>query len=412
VGEKTPGSGYIKKQAAAEEEMGDSKKFADKVSEKLKKANSGVLIRLCIPEKNPGILKKAEDILKKNIREADVLCRIEENEFAIFMELPGEEYISKVVDRIYRLFLYPVEGIRVFINAGISVYPSDGEEFEELFEKSGTALKEALKEGIDAVKFYSQTLEKEKAEKFKTNELIEKAIKEDLFTYFYQPFFKAENLEVAGFEALLRIVEKDGKVHPAADFIKTLEKHPYMGRLEEKLVRTALKNSEKWGLPVAVNISERGFISGNFLKYLIEHCKSECKIIIEIVERALIKSHVHYIDVLEKLKDTGLKVAVDDFGAGYSLLAYLRDFPFDMLKIDRSFTKDLPHNNRARLIFELIVQLSRDLGVEVCAEGIEKEEQLEFVKKVGCDYVQGFLFSEPMSEEEVEKKFSFRKTGH
>ncbi len=383
----------------------DFKKFVSEVSESLKRVKAGVLIRLSVLEKNDRVFKRVKKILKENIRKTDMLCEVKENGFVIFIELSDKKHASKIGERIYRLFIYPVEGIMVFINAGISIYPSDGNTFEELFEKAGTALKEAIKEGPDLIKFYNQTLEKEKTESSKIEMLIERAIKENLFTYFYQPFFETKNLKIAGFEALLRIVEKDGKVHPAGNFIHVLEKHPYINILEKKLLKEAIRNSRKWELPVAINLSEKGFITGSFLKYFITHCESECKIIIELVERMFIQSPVHYVDILEKLKDIGLKIAIDDFGAGYSLLAYLKELPFDILKIDKSFTRYLPHNRRARAVVELIILLSKKLGVKVCVEGIERENQLEFVRKINCDYVQGFLFSKPLPEKKVENFF-------
>ncbi len=380
------------------------KRFVNEMTESLKKVKSGVFIRLSVLGKNNEVFKRVKKILEENIRKTDMLCKIKEDEFLIFIKLSNEKYASKIVKRIYKLFIYPIEGTMIFINAGFSIYPSDGNTFEELFEKAGIALREAIKEGPDSIKFYSQTSEKARTEDSKIEKLIEKAIKYDLFTYFYQPFFNAKTLKVAGFEALLRIVEDDGKVYPAGNFIHVLEKHPYISILEKKLLKEAIRISRKWELPVAINLSEKGFITGSFLKYFISHCESECKIIIELVERMIIQSPVHYIDILEKLKDVGLKIAIDDFGAGYSLLAYLQELPFDILKIDRSFTKNLPHNSRARAIVELIVLLSKKLGVKVCVEGIEREDQLDFIRKLECDYVQGFLFSKPLSEKEVEKK--------
>ena len=392
------------------------KEFAAKVSERLKTIKAGVLVRIDIFEmgyinliygfeKGNKILEVVEERLKSHIRDVDMLAKTGGDEFTVFIELSKEENAWAIAEKLYRLFIHPIENISVFINAGISIFPVDGKTFTELFEKAGWALKGAKKEGPNVIKFYTLAFEKEISELLKIETLIEKAIKNDLFTFYYHPIFDARNLKIYGFETLIRIVEEDGTIHPAGDFIYILEKHPYIHVLEEKIIKEVVERSKKWDIPIAINLSETGFLTGKFVEKLLKYCKPKCKIIIEIVERTLIKDPKRALEILTELKKIGLGVAIDDFGTGYSSLAYLRDLPFDILKIDMSFIKELPYNSKAKNIVEFMVDLGKKLNVKVCAEGIEKKEQLEFLKNIGCDYVQGFLFSKPLPPEKIEKKY-------
>ncbi|RKX59724.1 MAG: hypothetical protein DRP29_04010 [Thermodesulfobacteriota bacterium] len=391
------------------------KEFAIKVSKKLQVIKAGALARIDIFEmgyinliygfeKGNKILEAVGNLLKKHMRYTDIVAKTGGDEFAIFVELPKEENTIAIAEKLRELFIFPIENVTVFINAGISIFPIDGKTFTELFEKAGFALKEAKKEGPNVIKFYTLAFEEKITDLLKTETLIEKAIRKGLFKFYYQPIFDTKTLKISGFEALARIVEEDGNLYPAEKFIYVLEKHHYIDVFEEKLIKEAILKSKKWNLPISINLSERGFLTETFLKKIIKYYQSGCKIIIEIVERTLIKDPKRAIEILTKLKEIGFYIVIDDFGTGYSSLAYLKDLPFDMLKIDISFIKELPYNQKVRRIVEFIVELGKKLKVKICAEGVEKKEQLEFLKNIGCDYVQGFLLGKPRSQKEIENR--------
>lgn len=405
----------ITKNSPSSSKLINFEKFAIKVSKKLQIIKAGALARIDIFEmgyinliygfeKGNKILEAIGNLLKKHMRYTDIIAKTGGDEFAIFVELPKEENTIAIAEKLRELFIFPIENVTVFINAGISIFPIDGKTFTELFEKAGFALKEAKKEGPNVIKFYTLAFEEKITDLLKTETLIEKAIRKGLFKFYYQPIFDTKTLEISSFEALARIVEEDGNLYPAEKFIYVLEKHHYIEVFEEKLIKEAILKSKKWNLPISINLSERGFLTETFLKKIIKYYEPGCKIIIEIVERTLIKEPKRAIEILTKLKEIGFYIVIDDFGTGYSSLAYLKDLPFDMLKIDISFIKELPHNQKVRRIVEFIVELGKKLKVKICAEGVEKKEQLEFLKNIGCDYVQGFLLGKPRSQKEIEKR--------
>ncbi|MCS7203684.1 MAG: EAL domain-containing protein [Thermodesulfovibrio sp.] len=356
-------------------------------------------------EKGNKILNEIQNRFLYYFKDVEIVTRAAD-EFIIFMEIPMKEEIPQLIERIHNLFLQPIENIHVFINGGISIFPIDGKDVCELFEKAGLALKEAKKKGPNVIESYTTLFEKHLSEVFKIENLIREAKQKDLFSFYYLPIFDLKTLKPWGFELLLRIVEKGGKVHPASEFINVLERDPYMKVIEEKIVKEVIEKSQKWNLPVTINISEIGLLTTHFIEVFSSNCKlKRCKIMIEVVERIIIKEFTRIIQVFEKLKEVIGGVAIDDFGTGFSSLGYLKELPFDIIKIDISFIREIPQNQKAKNIVEFIVELGKKLNVIVCAEGVEKVEQLEFLKEIKCDLVQGFLLERPLPASEIEKKY-------
>ena len=208
-----------------------------------------------------------------------------------------------------------------------------------------------------------------------------------------------------GFEALVRIIDEDGTIYTPAVFIDFLENSKYLVDFEDWALQKVEEQIKKWKIPISFNVSARSFRRDDFIKKLEEVCK-KCKKLfaIEITERVFINNMERAVKILENLKEYS-NIAIDDFGTGYSSFNYLKELPVSILKLDISFTKRLLEDGKDRLIVKSIVKLARSLKIKTLAEGIEKEQQMEILRKFKCDFLQGYLLAKPMPAHEIEKQF-------
>lgn len=221
-----------------------------------------------------------------------------------------------------------------------------------------------------------------------------------------KPYFNSQTLEIAGFEALIRIVDNNGKVYTPNIFIDYLENSHYLREVETWALKEVIEKIKKWNKNISVNISGKNFISPVF-PTLIQAIPSEIreKLVIEITERIFIENTQFTMEVIKDIKSMYKppKIAIDDFGTGYSSMIYLKDLPIDIIKIDRSFIRDMSNDKKSLAIVMTMLDLGKRLDVLTLAEGVELEEQYNLLKVAGCDYVQGYLFAKPLPEEEIEK---------
>ena len=356
------------------------------------------------------VLKEIANRLRRNFRRTDIIGRIGGDEFGIFITgLRKKEDLFLIEEKLENIFEEPIkvndETVRIDINGGIAVYPEDAKEFEHLYDRAMIALKEAVKEFPGEIKFFNPVMEDRAKKKLETEKLIDRAFKENLFRFYYQPYFYTDTLKIAGFEALVRIVNGD-KVYPPYVFIEILEKGKYIRRFEDWALEEVLRCVRKWKLPISVNIYPKSLKDEAFLKKLSQVCISEKdRIIIEITERTIVENIDAVKRLFEEIKKFKCKinVSIDDFGTGYSALAYLKTLPADIIKIDISFISELTKGKREKALVKTIIDLAHAFGMQTIAEGVETQEQYEILKELGCDMVQGFLFAKPMPEEEIDK---------
>lgn len=360
------------------------------------------------------VLKFLANKLKTNFREKDIIGRISSDEFGILLTgIKNKESIMIVLEKIRNSLKERVrledEDIVISINGGIAVYPEDGKNFEELYNKASVALKEAKKDGFGVIRFFNKEIE-EKTEKLLFAEnLISKAIEKGLFKFFFQPYFNTQDLSIAGFEALVRIVDEDGKVYTPNFFIDYLENSQFLRDFENWALKEAISTSIKWNKIISLNISARSFNDEAFLERLF-NIPQESKITYELTERIFLKEPDRVKKFLEMVKEKdNIKIAIDDFGTGYSSLTYIKDITANILKIDISFIRSMMEKPKDRALVKTIIDLASNLGMESLAEGVETEAQYKLLKKMGCTYVQGYLFSKPLPQEELESIYSIRE---
>lgn len=354
------------------------------------------------------VLKEVSERLKSRFRDGDLFARISSDQFGVMLSsLRKKEDIIVIAEKFMDIFNeeFQIEDISlpISVNAGVAVYPDDDTEFDELYKKASLALKEAKASGQPELRFYNREIE-DRASVFAFAEsLITKAVKENLFVFYYQPYFKTDDLSLVGFEALVRIKDMDGKVYNPSFFISILENSRFLRNFELWGLNEAKEKSKKWGKCVSLNISGRSFKDDKFLN-ILQEVEEEYSITYEITERLLIDEFEKIRSLVSQIKSKkNIRIAIDDFGTGYSSLNYLKDIDADIIKIDMSFIRSMVDTPKDLAVVKSIVDLAKNLGMESLAEGVETPQQYKILKSIGCTYVQGFLFGKPMPEEEVER---------
>jgi len=271
------------------------------------------------------------------------------------------------------------------------------------YNMASIALNNAKKVGANCFRFYSKEYTEEVNSYAKALKLIEEALKNNEFELFFQPYVDIKNEEIVGFESRLRIVKKDTVVSPYY-FIETLENSAVIVEVDLKMLDILEKFMKEHNKKVSFNLSERSFRSKKVLNKIFNIAKKyPNRLIIELIERIFIDDIGYTKNILNDFKRNNILIAMDDFGTGYSSLSYLKEFDLDIIKIDISFVKNMLHNNIDLNIVETITHLAKKLNINSLVKGVETKEQAELLKKIGVDYLQGYLYYKPMPINEVIK---------
>lgn len=290
--------------------------------------------------------------------------------------------------------------IRTGLSIGIAIYPSDGSDAETLLVNADAALYRAKREERGSVRFFEAEMDKQLRERRTLQHELRSAIELNQLTLHYQPQARIDG-EVIGFEALMRWKHPARGMIPPGGFIPLAEDSGLIMQMGEWSLREACRQAASWARPlhIAVNLSAVQFQHGDLPtlvhSILLETGLSPRRLELEITESVLIGDFSRALSILRRLKSLGVKIAMDDFGTGYSSLSYLQSFPFDKIKIDRSFISKLDQNPQSHAIIRAVIGLARGLSLPVCAEGVETEDQLAFLTREACDEIQGYLIGRP-----------------
>jgi len=346
--------------------------------------------------------------LKDTFKNTDTIARVSADTFGVYILVENSMDVFYAYQKIseFNDFKFEIDNktINININAGITLSPRDGMTFQSLYEKADITLNKAKNEGEGVISFYDMDIEKDLEEHFGIVNLVMKAFEQNLFVFHFQPYYYTDTLRVAGFEALVRIIDKD-KIYYPNSFIDYLENSRYLSRFEDRLINETIEKIKKWERNISINISGKTFNNPDFIlkiKNIPEEVRD--KIIIEITERFFIEKPERARDIISSIKkmNNPPKIAIDDFGTGYSSLVYLKDLPIDIIKIDIAFIRDMLKDKKSFAVVQTIIELAKRLEKLTLAEGVEREEQLNILRFLGCDLVQGFLLSKPLSAEDVE----------
>ena len=387
------------------------------------------------PEISDALLKEVSERLLDCVRSSDIVshggdydpsritAHLGGDEFSILLtRIQNENDASYVGERLVQSFDKPlcVEGREIYmpLSVGIAVYPSDGDNAEILLSRASSTADLVVDEGENGFQFYSDEANTHLKEKMELGQDLRKALSNKEFYLVYQPQVDAVSQEIKGAEALLRWNHPSKGVVAPNVFIPLAEENGLMIELGTRVLKEACQQSVLWekegieDLTVAVNVSGRQFKADDFFetvkRVIAETGAAPSNIMIEITE-SLAMSDVHQaIAVLLQLRNFGISVSVDDFGTGYSSLSYLKDFPIAELKIDKAFVDGLPDNLGDQAISSAIISMAKKLGYKIVAEGVENKQQADYLSFVGCDLIQGYFYSKPLSVKEFHE-FYFRK---
>ncbi len=345
------------------------------------------------------------------------VARLGGDKFTVVLEtMRHVEFAAIIAQKILNIFEKPfsLQDCDIYMTAsiGISIYPLDDDDIDELIKHADTAMYHAKKMGRNNFQSYGEHLNAQTRERLLLGTALHQALEHQEFMLHYQPKLDLKNNRITGVEALLRWQHPQRGLLPPLEFISLLEDNGLIVPVGEWVIRTACVQAMRWresGLPplvVAVNLSPRQFRQGHLIQR-IQHILQEtglepCYLELEITEGLLLDNSEFNLAILSELKGMGVSIAIDDFGTGYSSLSYLKRFPIDVLKIDRVFVSDITANRDDAAIANAVIALGKSMHLLIVAEGVETEIQLNYLRDMGCDLAQGFLLSQPLVAEAFE----------
>lgn len=373
--------------------------------------------------KNIGdqVLKTFADVIQQEVPYNTEVYKLEGDKFGVIVEDTSIKKIEGIYKKIKKVFtmkqITERRKVLLTISSGVAFYPKDTNSYQELYYYSHYSLYRSKRTGKDRITFFSKEIFETKERYLKLLYYLKESVIEKNFEGFkivYQPQVDTNTQELRGIEALLRWENEElGKVSPI-EFIPILEDNELIIPVGKWVLEKSLEECESLikdipDIKISVNISFKQIMDKEFisnLKEVVYNSNVSTKnIILELTESYMSKSIELIRKTYETLKEMGIRIALDDFGTGYSSLAILKELPVDIVKIDRAFVRNILQSNFDATFVKFIVAICKDIDLKVCLEGVETEEEYNFVKPMGIDYIQGYYFGKPQEKEEIEKNF-------
>ena len=361
------------------------------------------------------LLQRAAVRLSRCVREADTVARLGGDEFivilsSLFSPKDASVLAENIITKVSKPFNIGPHEVIVTPSIGITIYPMDGSNSEELLKNADAAMYRAKEYGSGKYMFFEEKMNLEDMERTSMEHDMRHALQREEFDLFYQPQLNLQTGELVGVESLIRWNHPEHGVIPPSRFISLAEDTGMVEPIGEWVIREACNQYRDWHARgilidrISVNVSCKQFIQSNFVdmvyRTLATSGMSPHRLELEITESLLMEDRIDTVYILDKLHAMGVKLSIDDFGTGYSSLSYLKLLPVDALKIDQSFIRDIPADEGAATITSSIIALAHELKLNVIAEGIETQQQLELLRSRHCDHGQGFYFAPPMSQDD------------
>jgi diguanylate cyclase (GGDEF)-like protein/PAS domain S-box-containing protein len=363
------------------------------------------------------LLQTISQKLSNVLREDDLISRMGGDEFAIILQdIPAKINVINVAQKILDSVCEPLElnGIKIEVSTsiGIAFYDPDSMNMDDLLKAADTAMYEAKSEGRNNFQFFAKPMQDKAEQNQRVQMLLSKAILNNELTILYQPKISLLQKKMVGCEALIRWYPEEGSMIPPDIFIPIAEQTGQIIELGEWILDQVCQQISHWqtlpyfeGMVTAVNVSVRQLGTSEFREKLSEAMKSHAilpeHVEIEVTETATFDDHKVFFSELDKIHDLGVKISIDDFGTGHSSLDYLRKMPVDIIKIDRSFIKDIGMDEQDEELIRTILAISKTMSIQVIAEGAETVEQLTFLEKNHVDSIQGYYFSKPIPAQSI-----------
>jgi diguanylate cyclase len=363
------------------------------------------------------LLKKVAVRLSTSLRVGDIVCRIGGDEFAVILtDITDIQPVEIAAKKIIRILSEPIqlESKEVFIGAsiGVCLFPDHASDISALLRNADTAMYHAKGQGKNRHQIYQPEMESRAIKRFTLENSLRRALESNELMLYYQPQTDIDSDRIIGFEALMRWRHPIMGMVTPDEFIPVAEETGLIMPMGEWALRTACLQGRAWqqayaqNLVISVNLSGRQLVQNDIvervLDILAETGMPPHLLDIELTESSLMENTEENIVKMEKLRAAGIRISIDDFGTGYSSISYLKRFPIDTLKIDRSFIRDIPGDADDVAIANTIIAMGNSLRMSVIAEGVEAEDQLNFLRESGCRKAQGFLLGKPMPAHEAE----------
>jgi diguanylate cyclase (GGDEF)-like protein len=365
------------------------------------------------------LLGAVAERLKNQVGAVDTIARFGGDGFALLSKrIRSAEEILETVHLFHQALdpRFSLEGHEFHITAsiGVSIYPQDGTDAHTLLRNAGAALYQAKTQEGSGYRFYTADMNARALKRLALENGLRRALEGEEFVLHYQPQVEVISRQFVGVEALIRWQHRDAGLVPPMDFIPLAEDAGLIAPIGEWVLRAACLQGQRWAasgalgpLLISVNLSAYQFrresLSRVVSDVLRETGLQPERLCLELTESSIMVNAESAVGTLNELKEIGVRVAIDDFGTGYSSLGYLKRLPIDILKIDKSFVRDTPSDPDSTALVKAIITLAHNLRLRVIAEGVEREEQLEFLRTLGCDEAQGYLFSRPVPEGDLHR---------
>ncbi len=352
---------------------------------------------------------------RNTLRESDTVARIGGDEFnMVLADITRSDAVSEIALKIVNSLGSPIvlngHELHISTSAGISIYPDDSEEVETLLRYADIAMYDAKEHGRNTFRFYNPSINIRSLERMKLESYLRQAVKRGELSVLYQPLIDIKSKKICYAEALVRWNHPDRGILDPKEFIPLAEETGFITKIDEWVLRTVCRQAKSWknsGLQsfcVTVNLSARQFQSPGLVQLIASVLREtgmppSC-LDLEVTESTAMSNVERTAGQLRELRDMEIHISIDDFGTGYSSLNYLKKLPIERLKIDKSFVQDIARDPDDRAIISAVTSMARKMGIRTVAEGVETEEQLEFLRLSKCDEAQGFLFSRPVPAEQ------------
>jgi len=374
-------------------------------------------------ERLTGVLRKSDSVTRQIM--PDLFARLGGDEFTVLLtEIRDAEDAARVARRILAVLSNPfvLDNRELFVSTsiGIAIFPHDGKDVDSLLRNADAAMYHAKEQGKNNYQYYIESMNASALERLTLENDLRKAIEREEFILYYQPRMHIRTGKISGVEALIRWIHPEKGLILPDKFITLAEETNLITYIDEWVMKNACRQGALWqrsghpSLFLSVNISGTQFKHDTLLEIMAESLNESGinpdNLELEITESAIMENAGSTLAVLYKLKKMGINLSMDDFGTGYCSFSYLKSFPLDIIKIDRSFIADINKTEEDAVIVKAIIAMSHSLRLKVIAEGVETEEQLSLLREMGCDEMQGYLLSKPLPAEEI--KSFLLKTGN
>ena len=362
-----------------------------------------------------SLLREVARRMKDSLRATDTVFRMGGDEFVVVLENVAEPEDCAVVGRklleaVTRPLVLGDFSMEVGASIGIAVYPSDGNDASSLMKNADIAMYQAKGAGSRSIQFFASAMGERVSRQLSIVNGLQQALKSGHFILHYQPIFDFASRRLVAAEALVRWLDPDRGLVPPNEFIPVAEESGLISAIGTWVIEEACRQSTRWHaegidvVSIAVNLSACQLRNADIVE-VVRNALPDRKVLpgcvsVELTESMVMEDPERVIDTLHQIRGLGVTISIDDFGTGYSSLSYLQRFPIDVIKIDRSFVKDIGRDPKDAVIANAIIKLSHSLGCRVLAEGVETEEQSAYLCAQGCDLVQGFLYGRPVPAEE------------